>query len=162
MELKQATARITDDPAGVVGPGDDLDRAGECLVRDGVYLSWIRRRDRRLQVVDGRMHLPTVRVRRAPPGEVRSSPDQREDSVGERGHSTDSLQSLTDTSPSRCPTGHTRIGEGDLLPHDLQRGWAGFVGSPWEGGLIVGDDLVGSIVRGFGGGPGRRSGANAS
>src|SRR5688500_10083418 len=104
---------------------------------------------------------PTVPIRRAPPGEVRSSPDQREDSVGERGHSTDSRQSLTDTSPSPCPTGHTRIGEGDLLPHDLQRGWAGFVGSPWEGGLIVGDDLVGSIVRGFGGGP-DRSGANAS
>jgi hypothetical protein len=70
-------------------------------------------------------------------------------------------KSLTDTSPSPCPTGHTRIGEGDLLPDGLQRGWAGFVGSPWEGGLIVGEDLVGSIVRGFGGGP-DRSGANAS
>ena len=91
MELKQATAGITDDPTGVVGPGDDLDRAGERLVRDGVHLSRIRRRDRRLQVVDGFMHLPTVRIRRAPPREVRSSPDQREDSVGERGHITDSL-----------------------------------------------------------------------
>jgi hypothetical protein len=67
MELEQATARITDDPAGVVGPGDDLDRAGERLVYDGVHLSRIRRRDRCLQVVDGLMHLPTVRVRRAPP-----------------------------------------------------------------------------------------------
>ena len=90
MELKQATARITDDPTGVVSPGDDLDRAGERLARDGVHLSWISRRDRRLQVVDGLMNLPTVRIRRALPGEVRSSPDQRENSVGERGHSTDS------------------------------------------------------------------------
>jgi hypothetical protein len=92
VELEQATAGTTDDPAGVVGPGDDLERAGERLMRDGVDLSWIRRRDRRLQVVDGLMHLPTLRIRRAPPREVRSSPDQREDSVGERGHSTDSLQ----------------------------------------------------------------------
>jgi hypothetical protein len=83
VELKQAMARITDDSAGVVGPGDDLDRAGERLVGDGLHLSWIRRRGRRLQVVDGLMHLPTVPIRRAPPGEVRSSPDQREDSVGD-------------------------------------------------------------------------------
>src|SRR5215207_9901463 len=56
--------------------------------------------ERRLQVVDGgHMHLPTVRVRRASPGEVRSSPDQREDGVGEGGHSTDSPQSL----PDKCP-----------------------------------------------------------
>jgi len=91
MELEQATAGTTDDPAGVVGPGDNLDRTGERLVRDGVHLSRARRRDRRLQDVDGLMHLPTVRVRRAPSGEVRSSPDQREDGVGERGHGTDSL-----------------------------------------------------------------------
>jgi hypothetical protein len=91
MELEQATAGITDDPAGVVGPGDALDGAGERLVRDGVHLSRIRRRDRRLQVVDGLMHLPTVRIRRAPPRQVRSSPDQREDSIGEPSHNTDSL-----------------------------------------------------------------------
>jgi hypothetical protein len=59
MELQQATAGTTDD---VIGPGDNLDRAGERLVRDGVHLSRIRRRDRRLQDVDGLMHLPTVRV----------------------------------------------------------------------------------------------------
>jgi hypothetical protein len=45
MELEQTTAGTTDDFTGVVGPGDDLDRAGERLVRDGVRLSRIRRRD---------------------------------------------------------------------------------------------------------------------
>jgi hypothetical protein len=91
MKLEEATASTTDDPAGVIGLNDDLDRAGECLVRDGIHLSRIRRRNRRLQDVDGLMHPPTVRIRRAPPGQVRSSPNQREDSVGEPGHGTDSL-----------------------------------------------------------------------
>ena len=107
MELEQATAGTTDDPTGVVGPGDDLDRAGERLVRDGIHLSPIRRRDRRLQVVDGFMHLPTVRARRAPPGKVRSSPDQREDGVGGRVTVQILCQSLTDTSPPIPDGSHT-------------------------------------------------------
>jgi hypothetical protein len=116
MQLEQATASITDDPTGVVGPGDDLERAGERLVGDGVQLSWIRRRDRRLQLSTALCiwrPCPFDALHRERSAPVRISGRTVSASVV----TVQILcKSLTDTSPSRCPTGHTRIGEGDLLP----------------------------------------------
>jgi hypothetical protein len=50
-----------------------------------------------------------VRIRCAPPGEVCSSPDQREDGLGERGHGTDSLSIASRDESCPCQTGHRRI-----------------------------------------------------
>lgn len=86
VELQQPTAGIPDDPAGVVGLGDHLQRRRERLVRDRVDLGRGGRRNRGHEDVDGLVHVPAVRVGGAVAVEVRAGTDQREYGVGQRSH----------------------------------------------------------------------------
>lgn len=78
MQREQTPARVTDDAAGVVSPGDHLDRTGERSMGDFVDLDRVHRRHCRLKDVVASVHLPAVRVRRMPPMQVSARTDQRE------------------------------------------------------------------------------------
>jgi hypothetical protein len=57
VEVEEAPAGVADDAAGIVGAGDDLDRAGERLVCHGVNVGWIAGGDRCFEDVHGLVHL---------------------------------------------------------------------------------------------------------
>lgn len=84
MEVEESSARVADDAAGVVGAGDDLDRAGESLVGDGVPLgrpgSLIL-----LEDVDRLVHVSAVSVGGAPAVQIAPAADQWEHVLGPAG-----------------------------------------------------------------------------
>ena len=81
-----ASARVSDDPAGVVGAHDHLQRGRDRLLRhrehDGRVLGLCCLLENRYRFV----HLSAVLVRRAPTPQVRTSTDQRQHRVGKLAH----------------------------------------------------------------------------
>ena len=86
MEFEQAAAGVADDPARVVSTSNHLDCARQCRVHDRVELCWIGARPRRFEYIDRPVHLAAVRVGRTPTAQIGPSPNQRKNSVGQRGH----------------------------------------------------------------------------
>jgi hypothetical protein len=86
MQVQQRPARVADDPAGVVGAHDHLQRRGDRLLRHGEDDGRILGLGCCLEHLDGIVHLPAVLVGRAPAPHVRTSADQRQDRVGKIAH----------------------------------------------------------------------------
>ena len=103
MEVEKSAAGVADDAAGVIGPGDDLDRARERLVGHRVDLDGIGGRDRCFEDVDGRVHLCAVRFRRAPAVQLGSRPNEGEYVVRERAHSASVNRGVRISATSSMP-----------------------------------------------------------
>ena len=87
MQRQQSTARVADDPARVVSTSDHLDGARQCRVHDRVELGWVGGCSRCFEHIDRLVHLAAVGVGCAPPVQIGPCPDERKNSVRQRGHS---------------------------------------------------------------------------
>ncbi len=91
MQREQSTTRATDDPAGIVCAGDHFDSARQRGMHHRIHLSRVRRTERSFEHIDRLVHLATMLVRRAPPAQIRPSPDKWKDSVGQRSHERETI-----------------------------------------------------------------------
>lgn len=86
VQVQQRSARIADDPAGVVCTHDHLQRRGDRLLCHRENDSTILGLGRLLQDRYRFMHLPTVLVGGAPARQVRTRANQRQHLVGKIAH----------------------------------------------------------------------------
>jgi len=86
MQFQKPPARVADDAAGVIGAGDDFDRAAQCFVGHRVRLGWISCRQRGLEDVQGDVHLVSVVVGYGPSVDIGPGTNQWQDPVGEPAH----------------------------------------------------------------------------
>ena len=86
MQVQQLSARVSDDPAGVVGSHDYLQRRGDRLLRHRKHDGWIVGLGCLLQNRHRLVHLTAMRVGGAPARQVRTSTDQRQDGLGKMAH----------------------------------------------------------------------------
>jgi hypothetical protein len=86
MQFQKAAAGVTDDAAGVIGAGDDFDRAAQCFVGHRVRLGRISRRQRGVEDVQGLVHPLSVVVGCGPSVDIGPGTNQGQDPVGEPAH----------------------------------------------------------------------------
>ena len=86
VQVQQRSARVSDDPAGVVGAHDHLQRRRDRLLRHREHDGRILGLCCLLEDLQRFVHLPAVLIGRQPTPQVRASANQRKDRVGKLAH----------------------------------------------------------------------------